>query len=93
MKNSDRNCILTLSLNFTSFVIDASQFWKDLAEPFYGANSGEIISVSNFPYSMLDFPIEISKDDAVLNYEVKTDKVPALFSKVWIILEPIADKK
>lgn len=63
------------------------------AEPFYGANSGEIISVSNFPYSMLDFPIEISKDDAVLNYEVKTDKVPALFSKVWIILEPIPDKK
>ena len=63
------------------------------AEPFYGANSGEVIGVSNFPYSMLDFPVEISKDDAVLNYEVKTEKVPPLFSKVWVILEPAIEKK
>ena len=74
-----------------------SQFLKDTdnpnAKPFYGANSGEVISVSNFPYSMLDLPMEISKDDATLNYEVKTDRVPPLFSKVWLILEPVAEKK
>ncbi|MDB5311848.1 MAG: hypothetical protein JWO38_6050 [Gemmataceae bacterium] len=61
--------------------------------PFYGANSGEVISVSNFPYSMLDLPIEISKDDANLNFEAKTDRIPPLFSKVWVILEPVPDKK
>jgi len=61
--------------------------------PFYGANSGEVISVSNFPYSMLDLPVEITKDDASLNYEAKTDRIPPLFSKVWVILEPVAAKK
>lgn len=63
------------------------------AKPFYGANSGEIISVSNFPYSMLDLPIEVSKDDANLFYEAKTDRIPPLFSKVWLILEPVPEKK
>jgi hypothetical protein len=61
--------------------------------PFYGANSGEVISVSNFPYSMLDIPVEISKDDANLNYEAKTDLIPPLFSGVWVALEPVPDKK
>jgi len=79
------------------WVFAGSMLLKDMdnpkAEPFYGANSGEVISVSNFPYSMLDFPIEISKDDASLNYEVKTDRVPPLFSKVWLILQPIPEKK
>lgn len=55
---------------------------------FYGANSGDIISISNFPYSLLELPVEISKDDAQLTYEVKTDRVPPLLSKVWVILEP-----
>lgn len=79
------------------WVFAGSMLLKDqdnpAAKPFYGANSGEIISVSNFPYSMLDLPVEISKDDASLNYEVKTDRVPPLFSKVWLILEPMAEKK
>lgn len=58
------------------------------APPYYAANSGEVISVSNFSYAMLDVPVEITKDDAVLNYEAKTDRIPPLFSKVWVILEP-----
>jgi hypothetical protein len=60
----------------------------DNGREFYGANSGDIISISNFPYSMLEMPVEISKDDAQLTYEVKTDRVPPLLSKVWVILEP-----
>lgn len=56
--------------------------------PFYAANSGDIISISNFPYSMLEIPVEISKDDANLTYEARTDKIPAQFSKVWLILVP-----
>jgi hypothetical protein len=61
--------------------------------PFYGANSGEFISVSNFPYSMLELPVEITKDDANLFYEAKTERIPPLFSKVWVILAPVIEKK
>jgi hypothetical protein len=60
---------------------------------YYAANSGDIISISNFPYSMLEMPVEISKDDAFLTYEARTEKIPPLFSKVWLILEPAPDKK
>lgn len=61
--------------------------------PFYAANSGDIISISNFPYSMLEIPVEISKDDANLTYEARTAWIPPLFSKVWVILEPVLEKK
>ena len=61
--------------------------------PYYAANSGEVVAISNFPYAMLDLTIEVTKDDAQLNYEVKADKMPPLGSKVWLILEPVADKK
>ena len=72
---------------------------KELVDPcdpqrkFYAANSGDIISISNFPYSMLEMPVEISKDDAYLTYEARTEKIPAQFSKVWVILEPAVEKK
>jgi hypothetical protein len=65
----------------------------DNGKTYYGANSGDIISISNFPYSTLEMPVEITKDDAQLTYEVKTDKVPPLMSKVWVILEPVPEKK
>lgn len=61
----------------------------DNGKKFYGANSGDIISISNFPFSMLEIPSEISKDDAQLTFEAKTDKIPAIGSKVWLILEPV----
>jgi len=56
--------------------------------PYYRANGGDIISISNFPYSMLEIPVDISKDDANLTFEAKTDRLPPLLSKVWVILEP-----
>lgn len=63
------------------------------APPYYGANSGEVISVSNFPYSMLDFPAEIGKDDANLFYEAKSDRIPPTLSKIWVILTPIPESR
>lgn len=60
---------------------------------FYAANSGDVISISNFPYSMLEIPAEISKDDANLVYEARTERIPPLRSKVWVILEPVIAKK
>jgi hypothetical protein len=61
--------------------------------PYYTANSGEIVSISNSPDAMLDLPVEISKDDATLSFEVKKEAVPPLLSKVWLILEPVDEKK
>ncbi len=57
------------------------------AKPYYGANSGDIFSISNFPYSTLEFPVPISKDEAQLTYEAKKDKIPPLTSKVWLLIE------
>jgi hypothetical protein len=65
----------------------------DNGRKFYAANSGDVISISNFPYSMLEVPAEISKDDANLVYEARTEKIPPLLSKVWVILEPVVEKK
>jgi hypothetical protein len=78
------------------WVFAGSQELVDPCDPtrkFYAANSGDIISISNFPYSMLEMPVEISKDDAYLTYEARTEKIPAQFSKVWVILEPMIEKK
>ena len=80
-----------------SWVFAGSQFIQNpddpKAKPFYGANSGDIFSISNFPYSTLEMPVQISKDEAQLTYEAKTDKIPPLGSKVWVILEVVAEKK
>jgi hypothetical protein len=65
----------------------------DNGKKYYAANSGDIISISNFPYSMLEVPAEISKDDAQLTFEAKTDRIPPLMSKVWLILDPVIVKK
>jgi hypothetical protein len=65
----------------------------DTKKKFYGANSGDVISISNFPYSMLEIPVEVSKDNDNLVYEAKTDRIPPLRSKVWVILEPVLEKK
>ena len=73
------------------WVFAGSMFIKDpcnpAAKPAYGANSGDIFSISNFPYSTLEFPVPISKDEAQLTYEAKTDKIPPLTSKLWILIE------
>ncbi len=65
----------------------------DNGRKFYAANSGDVISISNFPYSMLEVPAEVSKDDASLVYDARTERIPPLRSKVWVILEPVIVKK
>jgi hypothetical protein len=85
------------TLEAPHWVFAGSQLLKDpdrpQAPPFYAANSGEVIALSNFVYSMLEVPMEIGKDDAQLNYEAKTDRIPPLFSRVWVVLEPAAAAK
>ena len=79
------------------WVFAGSRFLKDPDEPtkapFYTANNGEVIAVSNFADSMLDLPVSVSRENAELNFDAATAKVPPLLSKVWVILAPMAAKK
>jgi len=65
---------------------------KDLP-PIYEANIGDVICVSNFDTAMLDLPVASSKDDADLEYEAHTERIPALGSPVVVILEPVLPAK
>jgi len=58
--------------------------------PFYAANVGDVICVSNFEDAMMDLPVKSSKDWEERIYEAHTQRIPALETKVTIILEPLA---
>jgi hypothetical protein len=60
---------------------------------YYMANNGEVITLSNFPDSMLDVPFKSSKDAADLIFEADTAKIPPLRSPVLVTLEPVVEKK
>jgi hypothetical protein len=61
--------------------------------PFYQANDGDVISVSNFESSLLDIPVRSTSEDANLTYEAFTERIPPLETPVEIILEPQLKKK
>lgn len=79
------------------WVFAGSRFFKDpenaQAPPYYLANNGELICLSNFPDAMLDLPIKSSKEAAELIFEIDTPKVPPLRSPVLVTLEPVIEKK
>jgi len=58
--------------------------------PYYCANNGEVIAISNFSDSMLDLPVKIGHENDDLFFDAETKKIPPLLSKVWVILEPVA---
>jgi hypothetical protein len=61
--------------------------------PFYAANGGDVICISNFPDAMLDLPVNSPQEDADRLYEAFTDHIPPLGTPVTIVLEPVAEKK
>jgi hypothetical protein len=61
--------------------------------PFYGANDGDVITVVNFEGACLDVPFLSTKDNADLDFEAHTERIPALKTPVTVILEPILPKK
>jgi hypothetical protein len=63
------------------------------AKPYYLANDGDLICVANFEGALLDLPIDSTKDNANLAFEVNTDRVPARDTKVTVILEVMPEKK
>jgi hypothetical protein len=61
--------------------------------PFYAADSGDVICVSNFEGALLDLPINSSKNDSERSFEAFTERIPPLDTKVTVILEPELKKK
>ena len=61
-------------------------------KPFYAANDGDVICVSNFDTALLDLPIDSGKDNDDLAFEAHTDRIPALETPVLVILEPVLPK-
>ena len=80
----------------TDWVFAGSRFFKDPEgknPDYYMANNGEVITVSNFPDSMLDVPIKSSKDDADRLFVADTPKIPPVRTPVLVTLEPVVEKK
>ncbi len=79
------------------WVFAGSRFFKypDDAEkpPYYCANNGEVISIANFADSMLDLPVQSSRELAELGFHTFTDRIPPLKTKVLVTLEPVAAAK
>jgi hypothetical protein len=80
------------------WVFAGSVLYKDPDDPtkkptYLATGSGDYISVSNFSDSLLDLPIESTKDNSDLAFECWTDRIPALGTKVTMILEPVPDAK
>ena len=59
---------------------------------FYGANSGDVIAVSNFEYALMDVTTKVSKDDADLWFGTRPGMIPPRGSAVWVILTPRPEK-
>jgi hypothetical protein len=87
----------TKKLMTDEWVFAGSRFVKNPDRPadpaFYCANNGVVIGLSNDYDAMLDLPVQVSKDDAFLIYKANTEKIPAIASKVWLILEQDEVKK
>ncbi len=79
------------------WVFAGSRFFKFPDEPnrqpFYCANNGEVISIANFPDSMLDLPVKSPREQADLAFEAWSDRIPPLKTKVLLMLEPVLGKE
>lgn len=79
------------------WVFAGSILWKDPEEPnrppVYTANSeGAYISITNVPTAILDLPVNSPKSLEDRSFEPFTERIPALESRVEVILDPIPSK-
>ena len=77
---------------FTGSVLISDPFNKT-KPPYYGANDGDVICISNFDTAMLDVPFNSSKENDELAFVAHTDRIPPIDTPVRLILEPVLAKK
>ena len=61
--------------------------------PYYGANEGRVICVSNFVNALLDLPIQSSDKTDLLQFEANTELIPPKDTKVTVIHERVPEQK
>ena len=74
----------------SDWVFAGSKILDDMNNPgrkLYLANDGDVICLSNFDTAMLDLPVASSKDNANLDFEAWTDRIPKLGTKVTVVLQ------
>lgn len=79
-----------------NWVFAGSRYFKDpegKMPDYYLARNGELISLANFPDSMLDLPVKSPKDVADLIFEINTDRIPPMQTPVIVTLTPVVEKK
>jgi hypothetical protein len=62
-------------------------------KPYYAANTGDVICVSNFESALLDVPFDSPKDNDDLAYIAHTARIPPEKTPVTVILEPVLSGK
>jgi hypothetical protein len=91
-----RNIMTKKDLEY-DWVFAGSQLIPDPLDPkkppFYLANDGDVICLANFETALLDLPVLSSKDNDELVFEAHTERIPALETRVVVILEPVPEKK
>jgi hypothetical protein len=68
------------------WVFSGSQFTQD--GDYFADISGEIISVVNFPHTVLDVPMVRSDKNESLEWVPNPELAPARNTKVWLVIEP-----
>lgn len=78
----------------TDWVFAGSQLVDDpvTGEKFYAADDGDLITVANFPSSILDLPFASSDSDAGRTFEANTPVLPTVGTTVRMWLSPIPKK-
>ena len=77
------------------WVFGGSEFYEDphTKLKFYYGDSGELVCLSNFSTATMDLPIESTSSNDGLMYECNPDVIPELGTKVYVIFEPVIEKK
>ncbi len=79
------------------WVFAGSVLYKDpqdpTKKPYYAANDGDVICIANFEAAMMDVPFESTKENDELHFEANTEIIPALETRVWVILEAVRPAK
>jgi hypothetical protein len=76
------------------WVFAGSELFEDprTKKMIYAADDGDLITVANFPASILDLPYRSSASDADRGYAANPDKVPARGTPVTMYLSPRSSK-
>ncbi len=74
--------------NGSQWVFVGSELLPDGA--YWADATGEVITVSNFPSTLIDVPFESTTSNAELLYQANTDAIPPLGTMVEVVITPLA---